>query len=284
LYVKSKALLVKIVIAVGVGMAVGRLITPRLGLESPLAAFAVSTMVTVALLILLEGVGDKLKTGRPEHVPLGEIKNLYTVRKSEIPKARRVLADAFKDDPLFRTLFGNAADMAYKYSKVAEMMLRHCIKYGAVYASSEQLEGIMALTQDRNTHITTWRLIRSGGIVPFLSIGLGSLMRVAGSLSPIDEVRKKQMKNKAYAYIQIIGVASEHQGKGYGGKMLRALIEASDDADLPIYLETETESNVALYERFGFRTCQHMKMPVIDQPMWAMIREAGGAENKVVLY
>jgi len=25
-------------------------------------------------------------------------------------------------------------------------------------------------------------------------------------------------------------------------------------------------------------------MPVIDQPMWAMIREAGGAENKVVLY
>jgi len=98
-------------------------------------------------------------------------------------------------------------------------------------------------------------------------------MKVAGSLSPIDEMRRKQMKNRAYTYINIIGVASEHQGKGYGGKMLRSMLAASDEVNLPIYLETESESNVALYERFGFSTCEQMKLPIIDQPMWAMIRE-----------
>jgi len=47
----------------------------------------------------------------------------------------------------------------------------------------------------------------------------------------------------------------------------------TDEVKLPIYLETETESNVRLYERFGFKKLEQMNLPVINQPMWAMIRE-----------
>jgi len=61
--------------------------------------------------------------------------------------------------------------------------------------------------------------------------------------------------------------------------MLRSMLKASDEAKLPTYLETETESNVALYERFGFTTCMQMKLPIIDQPMWTMIRESGHLED-----
>ena len=62
-------------------------------------------------------------------------------------------------------------------------MLRHCFTYGAVYASSEHFEGIIAVTQDRHTYITTWQLIRSGGLFHFSVLGFGSLMKVAGSLA-----------------------------------------------------------------------------------------------------
>lgn len=272
---KNKTLPVTIAIAVVVGISVGSLITPLFALESPLAAFAVSTLITVALLASIEGIAGSLRTRKTERVPLGELQGLYVVSKREIPKATEVLTAAFKDDPLFTRLFGNAEERSQKYSKVANMMLRHCFTYGAVYASSEHFEGIIAVTQDRHTYITTWQLIRSGGIVPFLGIGLRSLMKVAGSLTPMDGVRRNRMKNRAYAYINVIGVAPEYQGKGYGGKMLRSMLKASDEAKLPTYLETETESNVALYERFGFTTCMQMKLPIIDQPMWTMIRESG---------
>jgi len=272
---KNKTLPVTIGIAVVMGILVGRLITPLFGLESPLAALAVSILITVVLLVVIEGIAGRVKAGRAEQIPLGELQGLYVVSKREIPKAAAVLTDAFQHDPLFSRLFGDAEERSYKYSKVAHMMLRHCFTYGAVYASSEHFEGVIAVTQDRNSYITTWQLIRSGGIVPFLSLGLRSLMKVAGSLAPMDGVRRKQMKNRAYAYINIIGVASEHQGNGYGGKLLRSMLAASDDANLPTYLETETESNVALYERFGFKTCKQMKLPVIDQSMWTMIREPG---------
>jgi hypothetical protein len=38
-------------------------------------------------------------------------------------------------------------------------------------------------------------------------------------------------------------------------------------------LKTETESNVRLYERFGFRTVKTIALPELNLPMWEMVRE-----------
>ncbi|WP_172596125.1 hypothetical protein [Petrocella atlantisensis] len=151
---------------------------------------------------------------------MGEIKNLHKVNKSEIRQATGVLADAFKEDPLFKILFGDAVKNSHKYTLVAKFMIRYCYKYGDVYASSEKFEGIMAITQDEYSYMSLWRMIRSGSVFPFLSIGFITFMKVASALSPMDEARKKHMKNKSFAYLQIIGVASENQGKGHGGNYL----------------------------------------------------------------
>ena len=270
---KKYSIILKIVFGVAIGLFVGRLVTPLFGLESPWASFALSTGITITLLIIIEGITSKLATGRTKIVPIGEIKNLQKVKKSEIREATLVLADAFKEDPLFKVLFGDAVKNSYKYTLVAKFMIKYCYKYGDVYASSEKFEGIMAITRDEYTYMSLWRMIRGGSIFPFLSIGFKSFMKVASALSPIDEARKKHMKNMSFVYLQIIGVASENQGKGHGGKLLKELIAMTDEAKLPIYLETETESNVRLYERFGFKTLEEMNLPVINQPMWTMLRE-----------
>ncbi len=267
------SIILKIVFAVAIGLLVGRLVTPLFGLESPWTSFAISTGITITLLIIIEGITSKLATGRTKIVPIGEIKNLQKVKKSEIREATFVLADAFKEDPLFKAIFGDAIKNSYKYTFFAKFMLRYCHKYGVVYASSENFEGIMAITQDEYTYMILWRMIRSGSIFPFLGIGFKSFMMAASALGPIDVVRKKHMKNKSFAYLQIIGVASENQGKGHGGKLLKELTAMTDEAKLPIYLETETESNVRFYERYGFKTLEEMNLPVINQPMWAMLRE-----------
>jgi len=270
---KNKSLILKIIFAVAIGLFVGRQVTPLFGLGSPWVNFAISTGITISLLIIIEVITSKAIKGRKETVNIGEIKNLHKVKKSEISKAALVLADAFKEDPLFKSIFGDAEKNKYKYILIAKFMLMYCHKYGDVYASSEKFEGIMAITQDEYSYMSFWRMIRSGSIFPFLRIGFKSFMKVAGSLGPIDEGRKKHMKNKSFAYLQIIGVASENQGKGHGGKLLREFIAVADEVKIPIYLETETESNVNLYEQFDFKTLEKMNLPVINQPMWAMMRE-----------
>jgi ribosomal protein S18 acetylase RimI-like enzyme len=270
---KNYSILFKVIFAVAVGLFVGSLVTPLFGLESPWANIAISTGITITLLIIIESIASKLTNSRTNIVPMGEIKNLHKVNKSEIREATLVLADAFKDDPLFKTLFGDAVKNSNKYTLIAKFMLRYCHKYGEVYASSEKFEGIMAITQDKYTYMTLWRMIRSGSIFPFFRIGVKSFSMVASALGPIDVVRKKHMKNRSFAYLQIIGVAAENQGKGHGGRLIKELIAMTDEVKLPVYLETETESNVRLYERFGFKTLVQMNLPVINQSMWAMIRE-----------
>ena len=265
--------IIKIAFAAVTGIFVGRFVTPLFGVESPWTSFAISTGITITLFIIIESITSKLTTDRTSHIPMAEIKNLHKVKKSEIHQATVVFADAFKEDPLFKILFGDAAKNSDKYIMVAKFMIRYCYKYGEVYASSEKFEGIMAITQDAYTYMTLWRMIRSGSIFPFLRIGIKSFGKVASSLSPIDVARKKHMKNRSFAYVQIIGVSAENQGKGHGGKLLKELISMTDEAKLPIYLETETESNVRLYKRFGFETLEKMNLPAINQPMWAMLRE-----------
>ena len=81
------------------------------------------------------------------------------------------------------------------------------------------------------------------------------------------------MVGREYVYLFIIGVASELQGQGFGGKLLRALIEESQEAGIPIYTETQTERNVRFYERLGFRQLDRITLPIIDLPQWELIRE-----------
>ena len=270
---KKNKFIIKIVFAVSIGLFIGSLVTPLFGLMSPGASFAISTGITITLLIIIEGITSKLTTNRINIIPMGEIKNLHKVKNSEIREAILVLADAFKEDPLFKKLFGDADENSYKYNLVAKFMLRYCQKYGNVYASSDKFEGIMAITQNDYTYMSLWGMIRSGSIFPLFRIGFKPFMLIASALSPIDVTRKKHMKNKLFAYVQIIGVAKKEQGKGHGSKLIRELISMTDEVKLPIYLETETESNVRFYEQFGFKTLEKMDLPVINQPMWAMIRE-----------
>ena len=83
------------------------------------------------------------------------------------------------------------------------------------------------------------------------------------------------MRGRDYTYLLIIGVATRYQGQGFGGQLLQALIDQSEKSGLPIYLETETEENVQLYQHFGFTVLKVITLPLINLPMWEMIREPG---------
>ena len=197
----------------------------------------------------------------------------YKVKKNELSQSAGVLAEAFQDDPLWNKIIAEGDDKSKKHPIVAEILLRYCFKFGEVYASSENLEGVMAITQDKKSYMNLWGLLTSGAILPFMRLGGKSLAKMSNAFTPLDKARYKQMKGKSFIYLQVIGVSKDKQGKGHGRLLLQWLIEKSRQAGIPIYLETETERNVTLYEKLGFKTLEKMTLPVIQQPMWTMIRE-----------
>jgi len=271
---KHITLILKIIIPVFIGIWVGKFITPLLNLELLWQNIVISTGITVMLFLIIESIMSKWIYSRTIPIPMREIKNLHKVQKYEIPQATWVLADAFKNDPLFKTLFGDAEKNSHKYKMVAQFIITYCYTYGNIYASSEKFEGIMAITQEKYASMSLWRIIRSRGVFPFFSIGFTSFFKVVTALSPLDGIRAKHMKNTSFAYLHIIGVTSEHQGEGYGGKLVKEFITMIDTINIPIYLETETEHNITFYEKYGFKTLEQINLPVINKPMWAMIRDS----------
>ena len=207
----------------------------------------------------------------------GQIENLYKVQKKDILKAGAVLADAFQDDPVWKKLLEEAK--IDQKRALFKGPVRYCIQYGEVYAPSEHIEGIAAWVPGDLADMTIWRMIRSGSISLDMKMGMKmaritqKMIRVLG---PLEMDRKAKMKGRIYIYLMIIGVAPEFQGQGLGGKLLGGLIDESEQAGVPIYLETATERNVKMYERSGFRTLSQVTLPGINLPQWEMVREPKG--------
>ena len=198
---------------------------------------------------------------------------LYRVRKGDIMRAGKVLADAFQRDPIWNKIFEGESDFEKRFRAFFESPVRYCLKYGEVYAPSENLEGVVAWVPEKYADINAWRGIRSGGMGPLMRIGLNALKKMGSVFKPITEDRHKHMAGCTYLYLIIVGVATEMQGKGFGRKLIGAAIEKSEREGLQLYLETETEENVKMYEHFGFRLLKRITLPIVDLPMWEMVRE-----------
>ena len=162
-----------------------------------------------------------------------------------------------------------------KCVSVLRRSLRYCHKFGEVYATSPNLEGVAAWVPGHLSYMTLWKMIRSGAIFPGMRIGTDAGRKMSAVFSPLEYDRKANMKGNAFVYLFIIGVGNQWQGRGFGGMLLRGLIDRCDTAGDAIYLETEMARNVAFYERFGFNVIQQVLLPVVDHPMWQMVRKPG---------
>ncbi len=196
------------------------------------------------------------------------ISDLYKITKRDLKNAVNVLTNAFSEDSMWKEVF----DDDDKNRILTEVMVRFCLKYGNVLSTSDKLEGVMAIAP-HGKDMTTWRIIRSGAF--FLSMKIAREAKKMKVLSNAIEEAKKSLNLGPYIHLLIMGVSQEFQGKGFGGKLLRALIEKAETERKPIYLETQKEQNISFYEKYGFSVKKKVILPEpLNLPMWLMVRDA----------
>jgi ribosomal protein S18 acetylase RimI-like enzyme len=196
--------------------------------------------------------------------------SLYRLQKKDVRRAGEVLADAFRDDPVWKKVF--IGIRPEQTQSMFEVPIHYCLRYGQVYATSENLEGLITWVPGNLADMTPWQLLRSGAIWAGLSSGVRLALRMQPIFRPTDADRKANMKDSPYLYLPILGVAPAFQGQGLGSRLLSALVAESDRAGVSIYLETETESNVRWYGKYGFEIIKQIILPLIELPVWEMVR------------
>ena len=196
---------------------------------------------------------------------------LYRLHKHEAAQAGLVLKEAFQDDPVFKAIFDSATPEQWVAFFTAPVV--YCLKYGQAIAPSAQMEGVAAWDPGRFADMDFFRMLFSGAMWAGMKMGMEIAQKLKVIFGPIEQDRKVHLLGRDYLYLQLIGVAPQYQGQGLGGKLLAALFAESEQTGLPIYLETETDENVQIYQHLGFKVLQKVTLPLIGLPMWEMIRE-----------
>lgn len=175
------------------------------------------------------------------HIDLGE--TLIAAAPGDGAIIGDITADAFRNDPFNRWIFGNFAAIEALFHAQAKRIYvprGYCYRLGDEGACMWMLPGDDA----------------SFGLADYLAIGWSTLVR-SGPGAVMRAVRTGNAMDAnhphfPHAYLFSIGVRPAAQGKGLGRKLIQPVLDACDRIGMPAYLENSNPANTGFYRSCGF--------------------------------
>ena len=196
---------------------------------------------------------------------------LLRMGKDHIKPVSRMLSRAFKDE--LKDIFPDPEERRVKEPLVNEFLIRRDYSYSRTFITSLQLEGVIIWAHsDIRAKRTFWRILTSGAIWQAIKIGRKALRKMQ-AFDQYVERKHKELAPAKHWYLAVLAVDPQHQGKGYGSKLLNEMLSKIDEDGLPCYVETEGEKNVSMYQRFGFKVIDEFTVPNTTEKLVAMLRE-----------
>lgn len=183
--------------------------------------------------------------------------------RDEADHIAAITADAFRNDPFNRWLFGNFEAMETAFCGLA----RHVYtKRGFCYRIGDDGAAM-------------WMLPDGDMSLPLAA--LPDMLRAvtASSRGGMTRIRRTTDAMEAHhpqfphAYLFTIGVRPAARGKGMGGKLFRPVLEVCDRAGVPAYLENSNPDNTSFYRTQGFERVTMIHPVEGCPPLEAMLRE-----------
>ena len=195
----------------------------------------------------------------------------YTIQalnRSDLPAAVAVCAQAMNDNPIHIKVFG--ADPVLRERRLQRLfptLLNYVYRKGSLYGTfvDNQLIGVLGMLPPYTCTPSFMDLVRFTPRLLTASNPLGSLRLIIwlGTWAKIDPATP-------HWHLGPLAIAPKWQHQGVGTQMIDFALSTCTEGAL--YLETDKQSNVELYERFGFTT---VATPVIlSTPSWVMMRSA----------
>ena len=197
--------------------------------------------------------------------------NIIEIKDEHIRKAADVLALSFKDDPIFKYIFKTPA----KYDKTAPWVFSTWVRWAVLYGKAWMTEdgnAVVLMRSTKNSEMSLWSMIRAGMLPTPLKLGIGAFRRFYFQIvSLLDKKHAEIMGNTPHWYGWMIGVNPAY--KGIGRQLMNHCFEIADEAQLPIFLETSTDRNVAIYNHKDFEVKEKVFVKQGNFPLYFMVRQ-----------
>ena len=176
------------------------------------------------------------------------------------------LARAFYTDPVFAYFLPDDSKRLKKLEAVMGILFKLGLPHRACFTTTNY-ESVTLWRPPNEWDVPFWAYIVNGPAL--LSTFGSSIGRVLGTL----DMMEKAHPHTPHWYLQTIGTDPMFQGKGYGGIIMRHTLAMADAAHMPCYLESSKDTNIPIYQSFGFAVTGEMQVPG-GPKIWPMWREA----------
>ncbi len=202
----------------------------------------------------------------------GEVSgNLVRLTKSNLTRGIEVLVNAFWDDPLNLYFIPESENRRKLFSEYLKFRLRFAIKYGEVYSTSPDFEGIAAWFPPGMSNMTYFRMMRVGGLKLIRLLGINTISKMNRVASHVARLRKQRLLEPHW-HLFPIAVDPKHQKKGFASALMKPMLDEIQSQGLPCFLETLNEEYVSLYEHYGFEIIFEGTIPDVELAIWGMVR------------
>ena len=196
--------------------------------------------------------------------------NILKLKSSQKRTAAEVLTAAFFDYPMFAHYFPNSKKRKQRLSWYMEKTLNCAVRYGEVFVTSD-CSGVMFILPPAHTRLTDKEYIQNGFLfVPFV-MGFRNYVKSSECEKFVADTHERLLNGKEHYYLWGLVTDPKVQQKGVGSALLKTLIDKADAENMPVYLETHDEKNVAYYERFGFKLIHKDTIPKHGLDIWCML-------------
>ncbi|UGU15387.1 GNAT family N-acetyltransferase [Sinomicrobium kalidii] len=145
-----------------------------------------------------------------------------------------------------------------------EYMFYNALKFGDILISDNE-KGVILLQYHRKKMLT-FNTVFWDIKLAFCCIGIENVYKVLKR----ENALKKYHPKEPHIHPWIMAVKSEHWGRGTGVRLIQEAFEYYKDNDLPIIIETTTNSNLKLYKKFGFKIIKETHE--LDYPLYFLKR------------
>ena len=219
---------------------------------------------------------DKLV--RKIEIPLAkraiEKAGLYIVQKKDLDRLAEIAADAYQDYPLHNWLTKGKYDPKASHL-IMQISLKTMTEDAIIYADSEEMNGFAAWLPFGFTGSKTLPFLFNGGLKLICHSGLGIIGRLLTYENYAMNLKKEFTDNYDW-YLYNLSIKKDAQGKGIASKLMRPMLNFCDDERMVAYLETNKESNVSLYNHYGFTLKKEEVIPKTTVTHYAMVRTPQG--------
>ena len=171
------------------------------------------------------------------------------LRPSQQHAAAATLAEAFASDPLLLILAPDPARRAKLGFPMMEVLIAYGMRYGHVWANADASAAAIWLPPESGP-MTMPRMLRAGmWRAPFM-LGLDGMGRMSKAMAATEDFHRTV--EGPHWYLMTVGTQKDRQGQGLGSQLVELGTHRADEAGVPCYLETGTDSNIAFYRNRGF--------------------------------